>query len=48
MTVKELIEELRDYPQDAKVITTYWIVGEMHETEPCLDNDEETNVLEVC
>lgn len=47
MTVKELIEELQDYPQDAKVITTYWIVGEMHETEPCLDYDEETNVLEI-
>ena len=48
MTVKELIEELQDYPQDAKVITTYWVFSEMHETEPCLDYDEETNVLEVC
>lgn len=47
MTVKELIEELQDYPQDAEVITTYWIVGEMHEKEPCLDYDEETNVLEI-
>ena len=47
MTVKELIEELQDFPQDAQVITTYWIVGEMHQREPLLDYDEETNVLEI-
>lgn len=47
MTIKELIEELQDYPQDAQVITTYWIVGDMHKREPILDYDEETNILEI-
>lgn len=47
MTVKELIEELNDYPQDAQVITTYFICSEEHVSEPCFDYDEETNVLEI-
>ena len=48
MTVKELIEKLRDYPQDAQVIHTYFVFGEKKVDEPYIDYDEETNVLEVC
>ena len=47
MTVKELIEELKDYPQDAQVITTYFIEHEEKVSEPCIDYDEDTNVLEI-
>lgn len=47
MTVKELIEELQDYPQDAQVITEYYIMGEKFTREPYVDYDEETNILEI-
>lgn len=47
MTIKELIEELQDFPQDAQVICTYFILGEKKTREPYIDYDEETNVLEI-
>lgn len=47
MTVKELIEELNDYPQDAEVIYTSFILSEGKVREPYIDYDEDTNVLEI-
>lgn len=47
MTVKELIEELNDYPQDAEVIYTSFILSEKKVREPYIDYDEDTNVLEI-
>ncbi|WP_429961115.1 hypothetical protein [Enterococcus sp. DIV1096b] len=44
MTVAELIEELKNYPSDAKVTTT--VVGEVCE-EPWLEYNEEYNIVDI-